>query len=98
MYWDKDTDGARVMWSTVKEVRVTHRDPAIIYFRYGSKQEEKIVVNPEADFDLVLYDLERAYDKPLPPALKKLKDFKMFLKKKIVPHRFRPFYENLTRE
>jgi len=94
LQWKKVVNNQKVMWTSVKQVRVDHLHPDTIFIKYElAGEESKVIINPHPDtFDISLYELKRAHQAAIPLNPKKIKDLKSMLDLRIIPQQHRPFY------
>jgi len=100
LYWQYDNDGEKASWSTVRLIRVDHRTPDRIYFKYDFEKTEKVIIvkPPENHFDMRSYHLKPAYSAPIPLGAKKMKDLQFFLNQQIIHQQHVSFYKSFLPE
>uniref|UniRef100_A0A2H1VXX2 SFRICE_029026 n=1 Tax=Spodoptera frugiperda TaxID=7108 RepID=A0A2H1VXX2_SPOFR len=98
--WTKNTANQKVMWTTIREIKVNAEQFDRIEYKYDFDDEPKtiIVIRAGKRNQQRLaneFDLKRAYDGHLPISKDKYKDLTDLCRTGIIPDRFHRFYFNL---
>lgn len=104
--WTKNSEGRKILWSKLKQIRVSRDESYVLYYKYDLSEDAienhiKILDQPvrtrrriaarPADIPLQL-----CYNQLLPIQLSKKKDLLDLCRKNIIPPVYHSYYENLV--